>query len=113
MKLLIILLALVALGVTTAQAEGKVTVCHATGSESNPYVEVTVSLASMESGHSPHAVHADDKMGECMVLTSTITVTPHGTHHTETEPVGSSIIQGPSDEPDIPMAFPASGGAPK
>lgn len=47
-------LALVA--VTSASAEAnKVTLCHATGSESNPYVEITVAAASLKVGHGSHS----------------------------------------------------------
>lgn len=97
----------------------KVTICHATGSESNPFVEVTVSQASIDSGHNPHAVHVGDYIGKCEVLTSSIEITPapeHNTHNTH-EPVASSISQAPAPTPtptpSLPLSLPRSGGAPE
>ena len=99
---------------TSASAGEKGTICHATGSESNPYVEITIARQAWESGHSPHAVHVGDYIGKCEVLTSSIVVTPtptHNTHNTH-EPVASSISQDPepTPTPSLPMEFPASGG---
>jgi hypothetical protein len=40
---------------TQVNQNDKVTLCHATGSASNPYVEITVSAAGVANGHSKHA----------------------------------------------------------
>ena len=44
-----------ALPATQGNQNDKVTLCHATGSASNPYVEITVSAAGAENGHGKHA----------------------------------------------------------
>ena len=36
------------------KGDEKVTICHATGSETNPYVTITVSVNSLKNGHSGH-----------------------------------------------------------
>ena len=41
---------------TLATADGKITICHATGSTTNPYVEITVSI----NGLNGHDKHKDD-----------------------------------------------------
>ena len=42
---------------TNAQGNqnGKITLCHATGSATNPYVEITVSVAGATNGHAKHS----------------------------------------------------------
>lgn len=72
--------AIIAMGATAALAAPapKVTICHATGSESNPYVPVTIAAQAWENGHSPHAVHIGDFLmttGRPCGLTSTPTPT--------------------------------------
>lgn len=51
-------------GNAKAQGNGqsKVTVCHATGSATNPYVEITIAQAGWDNGH---AKHAGDSLGAC------------------------------------------------
>ena len=131
MRVLTVLAALIVAGfiATSAQAGEKVTICHATGSDSNPYVEVEVSVKSIESGHNPHAVHVGDYTGECEVLTSSQEATPTPTREAQHEepgypftptptpttvpsvtPVASSTSQAP--EPSVPLSLPRSGGRP-
>jgi hypothetical protein len=40
----------------TPSSDDKVTICHATGSASNPYVEITISKSAVQA----HAKHAGD-----------------------------------------------------
>jgi len=42
-----------------ADPEGKISICHATGSESNPYVEITISENGLN-GHNAQGVHDGD-----------------------------------------------------
>lgn len=42
-----------------ADPEDKISICHATGSESNPYVEITISENGLN-GHNAQGVHDDD-----------------------------------------------------
>ena len=42
---------LAGVGVAAAAPAEKVTICHGTASESNPYVEITVSAHSFKDGH--------------------------------------------------------------
>jgi hypothetical protein len=41
-------------GTTTGNNDGKITICHATGSKKNPYVLITISVNGMN-GHGKHA----------------------------------------------------------
>ena len=43
----------------SADPEGKIRICHATGSESNPYVEITISANGL-AGHNAQGVHDGD-----------------------------------------------------
>ena len=47
---------------TKADPSHKVTICHATASDSNPYVQITVDVASIigDSGHGHSGVNAGD-----------------------------------------------------
>ena len=40
---------------TDQDKEGKITICHKTGSTKNPYVEITVSDDATADGHASHA----------------------------------------------------------
>ena len=51
----LVLAAALILGVTYAYAGEAVTLCHATGSETNPYEEITVSYNGWLHGHEGHA----------------------------------------------------------
>ena len=86
----------------------KITICHAKSSETNPFVEITISINGWEHGH--HAQHEDDYVGKCEVLTSSLIVTPTA--------VASSIAQSPEEievesSTQFPTQLPVSGGAPK
>lgn len=56
-----------------ASPSEKVTLCHATGSATNPYVQITVSAAGAYSGH--FLQHADLGLGDI------IPPSTYGTHH--------------------------------
>lgn len=43
----------------SADPEGKISICHATGSETNPYVEIEISENGLN-GHNAQGVHDDD-----------------------------------------------------
>ena len=52
-----------AVGAAGAASADKVTICHGTASETNPYVEITVSDSSFKSGHFdgvPNPSHGDN-----------------------------------------------------
>lgn len=137
MKYVLVLAVLLALGASIAQAGEKVTICHATGSQTNPFVEITIARQAWENGHSPHAVHVDDFLvteGQtCVPNVPTATLTPTATPiitstdiptstPTQTSrplpiptttseaitPVASSIVV----PPEFPTALPTSGGVP-
>lgn len=107
MRFIIIALVILGLSATSAALAGeKVIVCHATGSQSNPYVEIEVAKQAWESGHSPHAVHVRDYLGTCLTPTGTA-ISPEATPTSTTTatPTATSTSIGP-------VAFPSSGGAP-
>lgn len=104
-----------ALASMTVSAEAdKVTICHATGSETNPYVEITIARQAWENGHSPHAVHVRDFLADGLAcppqpaLTPTPSTTPTAATSVTSEPTTEPNTEAPSQ----PRAFPDSGGAP-
>lgn len=126
---------LLVLGASIAHAGEKVTICHATGSETNPWVEITIAKEAWESGHSPHAVHVRDYLGPCLIATPTVTPTatvtptsaptstPTATPTTPTTqdmtpvpstntPTVTPVISSWVEPPQMPSALPNSGGAP-
>jgi len=63
MKKIILSLSLMSMLVAgVAFANEKVTVCHSTGSEKNPFVEINISVNGWIHGHSHHA---GDLLGPC------------------------------------------------
>jgi hypothetical protein len=58
----LVVTALPASATTTNPSGGKVTLCHATGSTSNPYVQITVAAAGAYHGH--YLQHADLGLGD-------------------------------------------------
>jgi hypothetical protein len=125
----------------SALAGEKVTICHATGSQTNPFVEVTIAKQAWENGHSPHAVHVRDFLvteGQACRTTistptpasSTITPTPTNTPLPIGTPLQTPIIStitattepvNRTESPDdpvasstveFPTALPNSGGEP-
>lgn len=48
-----------------AGADDKVTVCHATGSATNPWVVITIDRAGWENGHSKHEGDFITTTGNC------------------------------------------------
>ena len=114
----------------TAFAEAdKVTICHATGSETNPYVEITIARQAWENGHSPHAVHVRDFLVPsgrvCLARVQYPGPTPNFPPPWPT--IATSVAMEPTAEPNtdagvppvetptpsLPAAFPDSGGAPE
>jgi hypothetical protein len=77
---------LMASGVSTAMAarnNDKITICHATGSPTNPYVRINVSENSAKAhGHRQHA--GDEFLGEDNANTKQCRTTPPGDDHTDT-----------------------------
>lgn len=57
--------------------DGKITICHATNSASNPYNKITIALSGLN-GHSKHAKDfiPESEDADCSVGTPTITLTP-------------------------------------
>ncbi|KKK95621.1 hypothetical protein LCGC14_2670990 [marine sediment metagenome] len=135
--LLVVGATLVIMGVglmTVASAGEKVTICHETGSESNPTVLITVDRHAWENGHSIHNRHHGDHLGPpCSEETPTPTLCADDEERLQdgscqvvyppedfppkdtptVTPVGSSVDQAPTPVPSVPVAFPSSGGAPK
>ena len=64
-----------------ASPQGKVTICHATGSSSNPFVTIEISRNGWNGGgRNDHTLHAGDYEGACTVAPDpTPTPTPDPT----------------------------------
>ena len=90
--------ALVFAGAVEAEGNhGKVTICHATSSETNPWQELTIGYQAVygPAGHfsepgSPNAGHEEDYEGPCQT-TTTSTTTPDDTTTSSTSEPSTSL----------------------
>lgn len=60
MKTLLAIIIILVSSISYAAPLDKITICHATSSKTNPWVEITISLNAWQTGHTPHAVHVND-----------------------------------------------------
>ena len=102
---LAVLLAIgIALGVQTAAnatADPKVTLCHATGSETNPYVQITVAAAAAYNGH----LGADHQGGEDIIPEFTFRGETYGPQGDQSILANGCVVEtepSPSPEPTEP-----------
>ena len=100
------LLALVAMPASAAPAS-KVTICHATGSSTNPYVRITVSEEAVEA-HSAHQDRLDiiPAPATCPGDTPPVDVCPNLPGDQETVPEGYDLVDGICvEEPPVEPPF--------
>jgi organic hydroperoxide reductase OsmC/OhrA len=100
-----------------AVSNGKITICHATGSQTNPYNEITVSV----NGLNGHGTHADDIIpapasgcpaSVLVISNSKITIchaTGSQTHPYNEITVSINGLNGHGNHPDDIIPAPASG----
>lgn len=98
-------------------ASQKVTICHATNSESNPYIEISVSVASSGYLHGGHADHTGviwypGAKGDGVSWGDIIPAYDHGTFHYAglNVPDGTAILEAGCDLPDEGQGDDEQGG---
>ena len=125
--ILVLIAVLVTAGAVYAAQPDLVTICHATGSETNPWVEITAAYNAVygQAGHfsepgSPNSGHETDYEGPCEVIEPTPLPTDIPPTPTEipneptTEPSAEPTAiptdgPGPTDIPDVPDPTPTVG----
>ncbi len=101
-----------AAGERAAKGRGKVTICHATGSATNPYVKITIAEPAVEA----HRRHQDGRdiipapAGDCVAPAAPAT-TPIGARGFPSSPFGALRALGAPATPAVPAA-PTAAGAP-
>ena len=83
-----------------AAPQGKVTICHATGSASNPFVTITISRNGWDGeGRNDHTLHEGDYEGACTTPTPTPDPTP-------VPPVPTPVPPEPTPVPPVTTPVP-------
>ena len=105
---------LVPVATADATPADKVTICHATSSESNPYVTITVNASAYDGeGNNDHTSHAGDYAGECVVWvdpnpTPNPTPQPQPQPQPDPQPTPEPIVDPYQyDEPEITIDYSA------
>lgn len=113
MKRRLLLLAIV-MAVATAASDGKVVICHATSSETNPFVTLEINTHAVygPGGHfnengTTQAGHEEDYFGPCLetsttTTTSVVTTTTETPTTTQPEASTTTVTEGSTTTTSVP-----------